>query len=69
MQKIESQTPDYVGILLVNRHRPLEEKVGYEVTIHRLPSKLESKQEHTGRIYETLFERVQGWSESESDFN
>jgi hypothetical protein len=57
-----ASTPEYVGILGINLEANIQSAISYPVEIIRSPSRLEPSLSHT--VYETLYERVLGWSGS-----
>jgi hypothetical protein len=64
---IEDSTDTEVGILEVNFNSKITKDIGYKVNVYRQPKRL--KPDLVSLVYETLYERVVGWSGSENQSN
>ena len=64
---IEDKIVIEVGILEVDFQSEMMDNMGYLVDIYRQPKKLKPKS--VSLVYETLYERMAGWSGSDSQSN
>jgi hypothetical protein len=64
-EAISSSGVTDAGILLVDFDAPIQENATYPVELYRQPTKIEGSS--INLVYETLYERVLGWSGSDSD--
>ncbi|MGL5831794.1 MAG: MmcB family DNA repair protein [Waterburya sp.] len=64
---IEDNTDTEVGILEINFNSKITDDIGYKVNVYRQPKRL--KPDLVSLVYETLYERVVGWSSSENQIN
>ena len=61
---IEDNTDAEIGILEIDFNSKITDDIGYKVNVYRQPKRL--KPDSVNLVYETLYERVLGWSGSEN---
>ena len=64
VRAIEDNTDTKVGILEIDFNSKITDDIGYKVKVYRKPKRLSP--DSVSLVYETLYERVLGWSGSEN---